>query len=126
MPRVENLIHRARYAIEATRRVTERVVGGRSVAQAVRMEARPFAQHLEANKRRDAVQSMEDGARELYGEYGGWHHGDPKEPRPSHKAAHGKNYRLGTIPTSTGAKPGALPGCTCSIVAPFEGADILR
>lgn len=126
MPRIENLIHRAHFAIEATRRVTQRVVAGKGVGQAIRMEARNFARHLQANKQRDMAERMELSAMERYGPIGGWHHGDPKEPRPSHLAAHGKNYVLGTVPLSTGAKPGAEPGCTCSIVAPYENGEMLR
>jgi hypothetical protein len=125
MPRLENLIHRAHYAIHATRRVTQRVVGGMGVQQAIRTEARHFAQHLDASKRRNAAYQMSEAARELYGEYGGWKHGDPKEPRPAHLAADGKNFRLGTVPISTGALPGVLPGCTCSIVAPYEGGEVI-
>ncbi len=126
MPRIENLIHRAHYAIEATRRVTQRVVGGRSVPQAIRMEARNFAAHLEANRRRDAASRMVGAASDLHGPLVGWQHGNPREPRPAHKAADGKNFRVGTVPASTGALPGVLPNCTCTAVAPFEDAEILQ
>src|SRR5215217_8117746 len=125
MPGFENFLHRARFAIEATRRVTQRVVEGRSVVQAIRMEARPFAQHLQANRRRDAAFKMVEAAAELHGSLVGWKHGDPKEPRPSHLAADGKNFRAGTVPASTGALPGVLPNCTCSVVAPFENGEII-
>lgn len=125
MPRVENLIHRAHFAIEATRRVTQRVIGGRGVAQSVRMEARNFAMHLQANRRRDAAFKMVEAAAELHGNILGWQHGDPREPRPAHLAADGKNFIRGRVPASTGAYPGVLPGCTCSVVAPFDNGETL-
>lgn len=99
---------------------------GATLQAAIRSEGKNLALHLQANKRRDAAEQAEKAAIELYGAIAGWHHGDPREPRPTHLAAHGKNFRLGTIPISTGAKPGALPGCTCSIVAPYENGEILR
>lgn len=126
MPRIENLIHRAHYAIEATRRVTQQVVGGKTIPQAVRMEARHFAQHLEASRRRDAAFRMVEAAAELHGPLLGWKHGDPKEPRPAHLQADGKNFRAGTVPLSTGALPGVLPNCTCTVVAPHQNAPLLQ
>jgi len=126
VPRIENLIHRAHYAIQATRRVTKETLGGKTVQQAIRSEAKNFALHLQANSRRDAAEQADKAAQELFGPIGGWYHGDPKEPRPSHLAAHGKNVVLGTVPISTGAKAGALPGCTCHYGPPFENAEVLR
>jgi hypothetical protein len=89
------------------------------------MEARNFAMHLDANRRRDAAFKMVEAAAELHGEVLGWKHGDPREPRPAHLAADGKNFRKGTVPISTGALPGVLPGCTCTVVAPFADGETL-
>lgn len=125
MPRIENLIHRAHYAIAATRRVAAGVAGGATIQGALRGEAHHFAQHLDASRRRDAASRMVEAASELHGPLLGWRHGDPAEPRPEHAAADGSNFVAGTVPLSTGALPGALPGCTCTVAAPMEGAPIL-
>ena len=125
---LDNLIYRAYYAINAAKRITARVAEGEeaSLRGALDKERPYLQQHREANRRREAAARMVDAAVELHGPVLGWRHGHPKEPRPSHKAADGKNWEAGTVPLSTGALPGVLPGCTCVPVAPFPNAETLR
>lgn len=134
---VDNLLRRAHYAINVVKRLSAAVRApvrdeegpGPGLEQRLRTaleaEERFFGQHREAAKRRVAGAKLVDAASELYGEVLGWKHGHPKEPRPHHKAADGRNFRVGTVPASTGALPGVLPGCTCSVVAPHENGEML-
>jgi hypothetical protein len=121
----DNLAHAAHYAVNATKRVGMRLADGDGLKAAFEGEARPFAQHLDANRRRLAGARMVEAAAELHGPLLGWRHGHPKEPRPAHKAADGANFRVGSVPASTGALPGVLPGCTCTVVSPHENGRIL-
>jgi hypothetical protein len=116
----DNLAHAAHYAVNATKRVAQRLAEGDGLKAAFEGEARPFAQHLDANRRRIAGARMVEAAAELHGPLLGWRHGHPTEPRPTHVAADGANFRVGSVPAATGALPGVLPGCTCVPVAPFE------
>jgi hypothetical protein len=121
----DNLAHAAHYAVNATKRVAAKLAEGDGLKAAFEGEARPFAQHLDANRRRLAGARMVEAAAELHGPLLGWRHGHPKEPRPAHKAADGANFRVGSVPASTGALPGVLPGCTCTVVSPHENGRIL-
>jgi hypothetical protein len=121
----DNLAHAAHYAVNATKRVGTRLAEGDGLKAAFEGEARPFAQHLDANRRRLAGARMVEAAAELHGPLLGWRHGHPNEPRPQHLAADGANFRVGSVPASTGALPGVLPGCTCTVVSPHENGRIL-
>lgn len=121
---IDNLVYRAHYAINATKRVAASVVDG-DLRGALQSEGRFLHQHLEANRRRVAGAKMVDAAVELHGPLLGWKHGHPSEPRPSHAAADGANFDATTIPVSTEALPGVLPGCTCTVTAPVPGARML-
>ncbi|WP_273843911.1 hypothetical protein [Rubrobacter calidifluminis] len=116
-------IYSAYYALAAARRLA--AAGDRE--KALELEKRYYQMHLEAAKRRRAADRMTTGARSLYGYVLSWHHGHPKEPRPTHLAADGKNFdtRLG-VPRSTGALPGELPNCTCYWGPPIPGAPQLH
>ena len=122
----DNLLYRAWYAVNATKRLGASVAGGEDLRGALKVEARYFAQHREANRRREAGARMVEAAVELHGPVLGWKHGSPQEPRPSHLAADGKNFDARRVPVSTGALPGVLPGCTCTVTAPSPGAEMLR
>jgi uncharacterized protein with gpF-like domain len=125
--RVEHsVIYRAHYAIEAAKRLTVSLRSGKTIQEARAKEAPYFARHREAVRQRDAARRMVEAAQDKYGPVLGWRHGNPKEPRPTHLAADGKNFRADTVPTSTGALPGVLPNCTCTVTAPFENAELLR
>jgi hypothetical protein len=121
----DNIAHAAHYAVNATKRVATRLADGETVRAAFEGEARPFRQHLDANRRRLAGARMIEAAAELHGPLLGWKHGHPKEPRPNHAAADGANFRVGSVPLSTGALPGVLPGCTCTVTAPHENGRML-
>jgi hypothetical protein len=123
---VDNLLHSAYYAINASRRLGVAVAGGEDLRAALSREGRYLVQHREANRRREAAARMVEAAVELHGPVLGWKHGDPKEPRPTHEAADGRNFRADRVPVSTGALPGVLPGCTCTVTASFPGAETLR
>ena len=121
---IHNLILRAHYSINAVRRVAR--FAPDYVRAAFGKERRHYAAHREPERRRVAGARMVDAAVELHGPVLGWRHGHPKEPRPHHAAADGKNFDARRVPLSTGALPGVLPGCTCTVTAPFEGAQTLR
>ena len=121
-----SVIYRAHYAVQAAKRLTVSLRSGKTIQEAREKEAPFFARHREAIKRRDAATRMRDAAMDRFGPILNWKHGDPKEPRPSHLAADGMNFDAREVPTSTGAHPGVLPGCTCSVGAPVEGAKMLR
>ncbi len=120
-----NLMHRAHYAINASKRVAKDVIAGEGVEKAISKEKRHFVAHRDAERRRIAAAKMIEAAAQLHGPVLGWRHGHPKEPRPNHLAADGKNFRADSIPTSTGALPGVLPNCTCVPTAPFPNAELL-
>lgn len=123
--RVSNLSHAGHYAVQATKRIVGKIAGGEGVAASLEGERRHLIQHLEANRRRLAGARMVDAAAELHGPLLGWKHGHPTESRPNHAAADGQNFVAAAVPASTEALPGVLPGCTCTITAPFEGAQTL-
>lgn len=123
---LENLIHRAHYAINAARRMGRTVRSGESLKAALNRESTYLAQHREANRRRSAAARMIEAAVELHGPVLGWKHGHPKEPREAHAGADGMNFSAATIPMSTGALPGVLPGCTCTVVAPYPDGEMMR
>lgn len=128
---LENILFRAHYAIRALQRLSTAVMQRTDedmrarLKKALMREEWYFARHREASRRRIAAAKAVDAAAELYGPLLGWRHGDPQEPRLTHLAADGKNFRAGTVPASTGALPGALPGCTCSVVPPFKNARMV-
>jgi hypothetical protein len=119
---VDNLLHRAHYAINATKRV----VRSEDIRKGFAKERMYFAAHREAERRRTAGAKMVDAAIELHGPLLGWKHGHPKEPRPTHLQADGMNFDARSVPAYTGALPGVLPGCTCTVTAPFENGRVLR
>lgn len=119
---LENLLLRGTYLVNATKRVAS----ADHPLEALKGERDYFAMHREAERRRIEAARMVSAAVELHGPLLGWRHGHPKEPRPDHLAADGRNFDARTIPISTGALPGVLPGCTCTITAPFEGAPTIR
>jgi hypothetical protein len=121
----DNIAHAAHYAVNATKRVAANITDGAKIDAALRGEARHLAQHLDANRRRLAGARMIEAASELHGPLLGWKHGHPKEPRPNHAAADGANFRVGSVPLATGALPGVLPGCTCTVTAPHENGRML-
>jgi hypothetical protein len=123
---VNNLSYRAHYAVEAMKRLAGSVASGEDLRGALRKEARYLAQHREAERRRTAGAKMVEAATELHGPILGWKHGHPREPRPAHLRADGMNFDATRIPASTGAMPGVLPGCTCTVVAPFENGRMLN
>ena len=122
---LDNLSYRAHYAIQAMRRISGAVVEGDDLRGALKSEGRYLTQHLEASRRRVAGAKMIDAAVELHGPVLGWKHGHPNEPRPNHADADGANFEAGSVPTSTQALPGVLPGCTCTVVAPYPGGRML-
>lgn len=89
-------------------------------------EAPYFTKHREAVRQRDAARRMVEAAQDRYGPILGWRHGHPNEPRPTHLAADGFNFDARRTPISTGALPGVLPGCTCTVTAPFDNARTLK
>ncbi len=129
---VDNLIYRARYAIAAMRRLEAAVAAeqdaphGGALEAALLSEDRHFDSHQDAMRRRVAAVKMVGAAVERWGPVLGWRHDHPGEPRSTHRDADGQNFdtRRG-VPTSTGGLPGALPGCACMAVAPFENARLL-
>lgn len=121
-----SVIYRAHYAIEAAKRLTVSLQSGASLDEARRKEAPYFAKHREAMRQRDAARRMVEAAQDRYGPVLGWRHGNSKEPRLNHLAADGQNFDSRHTPVSTGALPGVLPGCTCTVTAPFDNARMLR
>lgn len=120
-----NVAYRAHYAIEATKRIARDVAEGESLRDAIVAERPNLARHLEASRRRSAGVRLVEAAAELHGPVLGWVHGHPNEPRPTHEAADGQNFRADSVPTSTGAYPGVLPGCTCTVAPPFVNGRML-
>lgn len=131
---LEELAYRGLYAVQALRRLATGAMEGQSMEEhlaglhkTVQKEGVYFEQHSTQAGRRDAARRMVAAASELHAANGllGWVHGKAERPRPSHLAADGKNFRVGVVPVQTGALPGALPGCTCTVSAPFPGADVM-
>lgn len=114
----------ALYGVNAARRLFR---GREDFAAALDQERGYLALHRQAKERRVKAQRVADAMVDLYETtVFGWLHGDPKEPRLNHVAASGKNLDLSKpIPISTGALPGALPHCTCSLVPAFSNATLL-
>lgn len=125
---VSNLSYRAHYAIEAVKRVAERVRSGESIAEAFQGERRFYTQHLEANRRRVSAARMNDAAAERWGPVLSWNDtGRAKTHRPAHLAASGANFDLRSPPAATGFKlPGEEPNCDCVAGPPIQGARLLR
>lgn len=123
----QNLSYRAHYAIEADKRVAERVFSGEGVAGALEGERRHFLQHLEANRARSAGAKLNDAAAERWGPLLSWNHpGKTDTHRPSHVAANGANYRIDAPPVSTdGLLPGMALHCECVPGPPIQGARLL-
>lgn len=122
----DNISYRAHYAIQAMRRVAENIKNGDALRDALHKEARPFQQHLEANKRRLTAARQVQAATERWGPVLRWvHPGHTDTHRPSHVAANGANFRADVPPTSTGGFPGTLPNCECVAGAPNQGARML-
>lgn len=120
---IQNLIRRAQYAIQAAKRMARRVGAGASLRSAFLQEAGPFKKHRSAEADRTDSGRMAHEALRRYGRRATWIHGDPKEPRPTHLAADGKQFDILDPPVSVGkVLPGVLPGCTCTIGAPRPGA----
>lgn len=119
---LQNLLYRAHYAINALYRVST----ADDTRKGFAAERRFFTAHREAERRRLASSRMLAGAMDLYGPVLSWHHGDPKEPRVTHEAADRHNFDARSVPVSTGAMPGVLPNCTCTVGAPIQGARMLR
>lgn len=117
-------VYTALYAIRAAQRLFK---GREDFAAALDQERGYLALHRQAKERRVKAQRVADAMVDLYETtVFGWLHGDPKEPRLNHVAASGKNLDLSKpIPISTGALPGALPHCTCSLVPAFSNATLL-
>ncbi len=122
----DNLLYRARYGIAVVGRLVKKVRSVEDLPDALADERPNFEAHKAASQRRTAAALMVDAAIALHGTTLGWIHGHPKEPRPSHKAAHRRNFDARRIPASTGAYPGQLPNCTCTVSAPIPGARMLR
>lgn len=121
---IDNLIHRAHYAINATKRV----VTAEDVRKGFTVERRFFLQHREAERVRTAGAKLNEAAAERWGPILSWNDtGKAKTHRPSHLAADGKNYDVRRPPTSTG---GVLPGqalhCDCVPGPPKQNAEVLR
>lgn len=129
-------LYRAHYATNAARRLGRAVLevaDERDRLDALRVvlvqEKRYLDAHREANRRRVAAARVIEGLVELHGPVLSWRHGEtrlPEEPRPTHKAADGKNFdaRLGP-PALTGAWPGVLSFCSCMAGPPIAGAMML-
>lgn len=90
-------------------------------------ESSYFGLHQEAGLRRQVGAQQVVDAMDQYGEVVGWHAEIRPTSRPNHRAAHRHNWRpaLGP-PLQTGAYPGVLRLCLCSISAPIPGAPEIR
>lgn len=124
---IDNLVYRAHYAINATKRVAASVVEGEDLRGALRGEGRFLHQHLEANRVRAAGAKLNDAAAERWGPVLGWNHtGKAHTHRPNHVAADGANYRVDSPPVSTdGMLPGMALHCDCIAGPPHPGGRML-
>lgn len=129
---IDNLLYRALYGIKALRRVGGAALKGgeEALEEALRKEQRYFRAHKDVSKRRIASAESIEGLMALYGPVLSWNHEvtrKPIEPRPSHRAADGSNFRpLNGPPRRTGAYPGVLSYCSCAAGPPAQGARIIR
>ncbi len=125
--RRSNLVYRALYGINATRRIVGKAVGGEGSVEerlraAVEAEASYFAAHKKANARRLASAGLTEAASSVYGEVLGWTGVLDSKTTPDCRRLIGKNYRAASPPD--GLHPGARhPYCRCSPGAPFPNAQ---
>jgi hypothetical protein len=127
-----NLVYRALYGINATRRIVSKVAGGEGslgerLKGAVKAEAPYFAAHKDANERRLRGAELVDAASNAFGPILGWNHG-PNGPgdRPHHVKAHGLNFDVRNPPRETEGLPGTLLHCGCFPGPPKQGARVMR
>lgn len=114
----------ALYGVNAARRLFK---GREDFAAALDTERTYLSLHRQAKERRAKAQRVADAMVDLYGTtVFGWRKGAPQEPRVSHSAADGFNIDVKRVPASTGALPGFLPGCQCSLVPAFSNATLLN
>jgi hypothetical protein len=125
--RASNISYRAHYAIGAAKRVAAGVGEGKSIAEAVRAERKYLRQHLEASRTRLAGARLNEAAAERWGPILSWNHtGRTETHRPSHVAADGANYRMGSAPAATGGMlPGQAPNCDCIPGPPIPNGRML-
>lgn len=138
--KLDNVLYRALYGMAAARRIGGAVLGAISTTgardftaalqQAAAREPRYFATHKDVSKRRISSAKATQGLMELHGEILSWNWGatrTPREPRPTHLAADGANWRPANgAPLSTGSLPSVEKNCSCAAGPPKRGARILR
>lgn len=148
--KIDNVLYRALYGVAAARRIGGTVLevqGGDlqepgvesnppakslqvALQLASRRESRYFECHKDVSKRRISAAKTVEGLVELHGPLLSWNWGEtrtPREPRPTHLAADGANWRpLNGTPLSTGSLPGVERGCSCAAGPPKRGARTLR
>ncbi len=123
---LEDKLMRGMYATAALERLAEGYRQGK-LDEAIQAEDRFFAQHQEAEQRRIVAREKRDAAIAKHGNILGWHHlNQTKTHRPSHLAAHRKNFDPMHPPKSTGGLPGFLPGCDCEAGPPWPNAEMLN
>lgn len=141
--KLDNVLYRALYGMAAARRIGASVLdsaGGNADAdtggdlqllrEAATRERSYFEAHRDVSKRRVSAAKTVQGLVELHGPLLSWNWGEtrkPREPRPTHLAADGANWRpLNGAPLSTGSLPGVEKNCSCAAGPPKRGARILR
>lgn len=125
--RIRNLSRRALYALEAAKRVSDAVLKGKSVKNAIGSERPYFEAHKKRSKESIKVASRLDAYVAQHGRIASWQHGPPTPTdRPHHVSAHGTNFDiLAGPPKSTGSYPGEEPNCKCEFGRRIEGGRIL-
>lgn len=126
--RLRNLSRRALYALEAAKRVSDNVLKGRSVKDAIGSEKVYFQAHKTRSKEALKVATRLDAYVKEHGRIASWRHG-PLTPtdRAHHVKADGLNFDvLAGPPKETGSYPGEEPNCNCEFGRAIEGAKLLK
>jgi hypothetical protein len=124
-----NLAYRALYAVSAVKRLVKAIRGPGEesvedrLTKALSAERSYLEGHLNASRRRTQQAAVLDAMVNAHGPVLSWNHRDiGKTHRPSHLRADGSNFDIRTVPRSTEAFPGFLPGCHCFAAPPIPGA----
>jgi hypothetical protein len=122
------LLLRASFTLNATRRIARRVLKGSTLRDAIVAEGGNLKLHLAASRQRAAGKEALEAMSKVYGtRHFVWHHSKKVDFRPTHKAADGKVFDLDDPPRSTNGLPGTLPECGCwSSPAPSDEPVTLR
>ena len=129
----DELVYRAMYGVNALKRLVDAAIGpeeGRQgrIERALSVEPSYFRAHKAAAEQRAKGRVFNDAAAERFGSNVlSWIHTERATThRPSHEAAHGKNYRVDSPPKATeGMLPGMALHCDCLAGPPIPGAEIL-